>query len=87
MYIECVREIEEIARAMHITFDTDLVETNLKILDSLDPSFTTSLQKDVRLGGRTEIDGQIFEVCRLGRKYYIPVPAYDRAAAKFGFRQ
>ena len=87
MYIECVREIEEIARAMHITFDTDLVETNLKILDSLDPSFTTSLQKDVRLGGRTEIDGQIFEVCRLGRKYYIPVPAYDKAAAKFGFRQ
>ena len=87
MYIECIREIGQIAGAMHISFDTDLVETNLKIMDALDPSFTTSLQKDVKAGGRSEADGQIFEVVRLGRKYYIPVPAYEKAAKKLGFEE
>ena len=86
MYIECIREIDAIAKAMHISFEVDLVEAGLKIMDALDPSFTTSLQKDVKAGGRSEADGQIFEVVRLGRKYYIPVPAYEKAAAKLGFQ-
>lgn len=84
-YIACIKEIESLAGAMGITFPVDVVETNVKILDDLPRECTASMQKDLKKGGKTEMDGLIFEMVRMGHKYGVPVPTYEEIAARFGF--
>lgn len=78
-----IREIVILANAMGITFEEDLVERNLKILSNLPEEATTSMQRDVIEGKQSEIDGLVYEVVRMAKKYGVEVPAYERAAEKF----
>lgn len=87
MFKSMIREITAIADAMGIQFEEDLVDVNLKILRTLAPEATTSMQRDVLEGKDSEIDGLVFEVVRLGRKYNVPVPNYEKVAIKLGFKQ
>ena len=70
-----VAEIGALAQAMGYPFPEDPVARNLAIQDAL----------DLDAGKPSEVDGLIFEVVRLGRKYHVPTPMYDRVAAKLGF--
>ena len=78
-----IREIVTLSKAMGITFEEDLVERNLKILSNLPEEATTSMQRDVIEGKQSEIDGLVYEVVRMAKKYGVEVPAYERAAEKF----
>ena len=78
-----IREIVTLANAMGITFEEDLVERNLKILSNLPEEATTSMQRDVMEGKQSEIDGLVYEVVRMVKKYGVEVPAYRKAAEKF----
>lgn len=78
-----IREIVTLANTMGITFEEDLVERNLKILSNLPEEATTSMQRDVIEGKQSEIDGLVYEVVRMAKKYGVEVPAYERAAEKF----
>lgn len=81
-FVALMREIDELAQAMDIRFTVDIVETNLQILDSLSPAASTSMQRDVKQGKHSEMNGLIFEVVRLGRDYGVPVPTYEMIAEK-----
>lgn len=83
MFKALIREIVAVADAMGITFENDLVETNLKILSELSPEATTSMQRDVMEGKQSEMDGLVYEVVRLGNRLGVPVPEYEKAAEKF----
>ena len=72
-----------LSHAMGIEFEEDLVERNLKILASLSPEATTSMQRDVIEGKRSEMDGLVYEVVRMGREYKVSMPQYEKAAACF----
>ena len=78
-----IREIVTLSKAMGITFEEDLVERNLKILSNLPEETTTSMQRDVMEGKQSEIDGLVYEVVRMAKKYGGEVPTYRRAAEKF----
>lgn len=78
-----IQEILALSEAMGLSFDKDLVKTNLTILASLPSEATTSMQRDVLKGKQSEIDGLIFEVVRLGEKYGVPVPEYQKVAEKY----
>ncbi len=77
-----IHEIDILAEAMDIHFEVDIVKTNLDILDKLSPDASTSMQRDIRAGKASEIDGLIFEVVRLGEKYGVELPIYSRIAAE-----
>lgn len=77
-----IREIAALAEAMGVPFECDMVEVNLKILSSLAPEATTSMQRDVMEGKDSEIDGLIYEVVRMGERYHVPVPMYAKVAEK-----
>ena len=85
MYRDLSDEICSLADAMGIPFQSDVTEENLDILDHLTPDTTASMQKDLKKGGQTEMDGLIFEVVRLGKKFNVPVPQYTKIAKHFGF--
>ncbi|MCE5348182.1 MAG: 2-dehydropantoate 2-reductase [Bacteroidales bacterium] len=84
-FIALMREIDTLAKAAGIYFDVDIVATNLEILSTLSPTTTTSMQRDLKQGKNSEMDGLIFEVVRLGRRYGVKLPVYEMIAGKFGF--
>ena len=77
-----IREITALAEAMGVPFERNMVEINLKILSSLAPEATTSMQRDVMEGKDSEIDGLVYEVVRMGERYHVPVPMYAKVAGK-----
>lgn len=77
-----IAEIDALAAAMGIQFETNIVQTNLDILDSLTPEASTSMQRDVKKGKASEMDGLIFEVVRMGRKYGVKLPVYEKIAGE-----
>ena len=77
-----IREIATLAEAMGIPFQKDMVDVNLKILSNLAPEATTSMQRDIMEGKQSEIDGLVYEVVRMGEKYHVPIPAYEKVAEK-----
>lgn len=77
-----IREITVLAEAMEVPFERDMVEVNLKILSTLASEATTSMQRDVMDGKSSEIDGLVYEVVRMGERYHVPVPMYEKVAEK-----
>ena len=86
MFISLSKEIDALADAMNIPFEEDIVAKNLRLLDTAAPDTTASLQKDLKNGKNSEIDGLIFEPVRLGKRYHVETPAFLMAAQKFGFK-
>ncbi len=86
MFTNLSKEINALADAMGIPFEVDIVAKNLRTLETALPDTTASLQKDLKKGGNSEIDGLIFEPVRLGRRYHVETPAFLTAAQKFGFQ-
>lgn len=81
-FVSLIRDLIELAHAMEITFDVDLVQTNLNIVDHLDPDIGTSMQRDVDAGRQNESDVQILFPIRLGERYGAPMAHYRAAAEK-----
>jgi len=79
-------EIKQIANKLEIEIEIDITEANLKILDSVTPDTTASMQKDMKKGRKTEIDGLIFEVVRLAIKTGVSAPVYSMVAKHFGYK-
>ena len=83
MFKALIREIVALSHAMGIEFAEDLVERNLKILAALSPEATTSMQRDVMEEKRSEMNGLVYEVVRMGEEYKVDMPQYKKAAACF----
>lgn len=81
-FIKLMKEIDALAVAMQVPFQVDIVKTNLDILDTLVPTASTSMQRDVYAGKQSEIDGLIYEVVRMGQQYGVQVPTYEMIARK-----
>lgn len=81
-FVKLMKEIDALAVAMGVPFLVDIVATNLRILDTLNPEASTSMQRDVYAGKHSEIDGLIYEVVRMGQRYGVPVPTYEMIAKK-----
>ncbi len=81
-FVRLMREIDNLAVAMGVPFAVDIVKTNLQILDALMPTASTSMQRDIYAGKPSEIDGLVYEVVRLGKKYSVLMPTYEMIADK-----
>ncbi len=82
-----IHEIDLLADAMGICFTSDIVQTNLDILDSLTPEASTSMQRDIKQGKASEMDGLIFEVVRMGQQYKIKLPVYEKITEELKRRE
>lgn len=82
-FIALIEEVKALSDAMNVSLPDNIVEINLKIMDDLAPTATASMHRDIRDKKQSEIDGLVFEVIRLGKKYNIPTPVYEMIAEKF----
>ena len=75
------------ALAMGLSMREDIVEKNVRLLNSCAPDSTASMQKDYEAGRASEVDGLVYQVVRLGRAYSVPTPNYEKIARELGFRE
>ncbi len=85
-FVQLMEEIQALALAMGIELGEDMTKTNLTLLDSISDSGSTSMQRDIAAGKPSEIDGLVYEVVRLGRRYHVAMPGYEKAALALGFK-
>ena len=67
--------------AMEAPLPDNIVEINLKIIDDLVPTATASMQRDIKAGKQSEVDGLVYQVVRYGEQYQVPTPVYAKLAA------
>jgi len=84
-FIELIKEVVAVGEAMDYNLSPDIVQENLEVLSTALPNVTSSMQKDIERGGKSEIDGLIFEVIRMADEHNVPVPVYKKVAEKFNF--
>lgn len=82
-FIALIEEVKALSDAMGVSLPENIVDINLKIMDDLAPTATASMHRDIRDGKQSELDGLVFEVIRLGKKYNVPTPVYEMIAEKF----
>lgn len=80
LFIGMMKEIEQLAAAMGCAFDTDVIAANLNILDHQPPEATTSMQRDVMSGGPSEIQGLVYDITEIGKRYGVEMPLYRMVA-------
>lgn len=85
-FIALIREVKALSDAMDASLPDNITEINLNILKGLAPHATTSMHRDIRAGKQSELDGLVYEVVRLGAKYGVPVPEYQKLADIFTAR-
>lgn len=85
-FIGLSRESAELGRRLGIRLERDLVEYNLKVIDSLDPHSTASMQKDIARGHESEVQGLLFDLLDACEAEGIDCPTYRLVAQKFRTR-
>ena len=81
--IALIQEIKDLSDAMDASLPENIVEINMNIMNGLAPTATASMHRDYRAGKQSELDGLVYEVVRMGKKYGVPVPTYEKMAAIF----
>ena len=82
-FVRLMKEVVALADKMGIPLESrpgELVERNLRILDALAPTASTSMQRDMEAGKQSEVDGLIYQVVRLAEQYGVDVPEYRKIA-------
>ncbi len=82
-FIGLSRESEALGHKLGIDFGCDLVKHHLDVIDSLAPESTASLQKDLKAGHESEIQGQLFDIIERARAAGIATPVYNLVAEHF----
>ena len=82
-FIGLSRESAELGRRMGIDIPDNLVEYNLKVIDTLDPHSTASMQKDMARGHESEVQGLLFDLIDAAEAHGVDIPTYRMVAQKF----
>lgn len=80
MFKALIGEVKALSVAMEAPLPENIVEINLKIMDDLIPTATASMQRDIKAGKQSEVDGLVYQVVRYGEQYQVPTPVYSKLA-------
>jgi len=71
-----LEEMAQVARAQAIPLADDIVARTLAVLDTLPPNGTSSLQRDIAAGKRSELEAWTGAVVRLGAEVGVATPLH-----------
>ena len=72
-----MEEIRSVSRAQGVVLSEDAVDRGMAFLDGLDPTGTTSLQRDITEGRPSELEAWNGAVVRLGKEAGVPTPTHE----------
>jgi 2-dehydropantoate 2-reductase len=71
---EVMQEVFNVAHARNITLPDEIVGNTVDFMDSLPPTGTASMQRDIMEGRRSELESQTGAVVRIGREVGVETP-------------
>jgi 2-dehydropantoate 2-reductase len=77
MYESGIREIFTVGRARGISLEQNILERTMAFFDSLAPSGTTSLHRDIAAGKPSELEAWVGAVVRLGQEVGVRAPLHE----------
>ncbi|CAG1015021.1 2-dehydropantoate 2-reductase [Anaerolineales bacterium] len=77
MILGLMKEVESVAQALGIALDPDVVEKSIKFMDDAAPHIKASMQLDVEMGRKTELEAMISAIGHKGREAGVPTPIAD----------
>ena len=72
-----MEEFASVARGRGVGVPADAVGRSLKLVDSLPPEATASMQRDIAEGRPSELEYQVGTVVRYGRECGVPIPVTE----------
>jgi 2-dehydropantoate 2-reductase len=78
--VSLMTELLALGKAMGIEYQEDMVRVNLDIIAGLNPKADTSMQRDIAAGHKSEFNGLVKEVIKMGDRYGVPMPTYKMLA-------
>ena len=76
LLIQAMREVEALARVQEIALAPDIVQETMSFIEGLEPTATSSMQRDVASGRPFELEAFSGTILRLGRKFGVPTPVH-----------
>lgn len=77
LYIAAMREVEALARVQDIALEPDIIEKTIALTESLEPTATSSMQRDVAVGNQFELDAFSGKIVKLGVELGVPTPVHQ----------
>ncbi len=74
---DCMQETESVARAKGVDLPSDIVQRTWDFIDGLEPTGTTSLQRDIATGRPSELDAWNGAVVRIGKQLGVATPTHE----------
>jgi 2-dehydropantoate 2-reductase len=74
LLIDAMREIQQVARAMDVALPEDILDSTMAFIDRQPAGGTSSLQRDIASGHRSELEAWTGAVVRLGERTGIATP-------------
>ncbi len=79
---QLLEEVSHLGRALGVELDNDIVEITLGRLSKLPFDTTSSMQRDFRNGGKTEVESQTGYVLAQGSELGMHLPTYEMVFSK-----
>ncbi|MBR0373284.1 MAG: 2-dehydropantoate 2-reductase [Mogibacterium sp.] len=79
---DLVRDVVDLAAAMGVSYDIDLVKKNCDIVDHMSPGSSASLQRDIWDGHESEFESLMVEPIRIGARFGLEMPAFRKVVAE-----
>ena len=79
---DLVRDVVDLAAAMGVSYDVDLVQKTCDIVDHMSPESSASLQRDIWDGHESEFGSLMVEPIRIGARYGLRMPAFRKVVAE-----
>ena len=77
LFIDAMREVAAVARAHNIALANDIVDTTLAFADGLEPTATSSMQRDVAAGQPFELEAFSGTIVRHAGELGVPTPVHS----------
>jgi 2-dehydropantoate 2-reductase len=77
LLLQAMEEVKALALEQEILIEPDIVRSTMSFIESLEPSATSSMQRDVVSGRPFELEAFSGTIVRLGRQLGVPTPVHD----------
>jgi 2-dehydropantoate 2-reductase len=77
LFVQAMEEVKQLAMRQGVALAADIVQSTMSFLEGIEPSATSSMQRDVMSGRPFELEAFSGTIVRLGRQLGVPTPVHS----------